>query len=261
MHSSSTSNLFGFRILAVQKTEFFSYLDELIEKNQHCQTQLIMTPNSEQVVLARHDRAFAANLQKADWLLPDGSGLVWAASILKFFGKLERRIIERIAGVEVVEYLLQKNLKTLIIGGRDYLGSYQGEFYEDQKSLKVIKPNLFWTEAYQEKTDVLPIEEAALVKIISKLKPELVFVALGAPDQERWLIEHRALLEQNQVKIAMAVGGSFDFIFAKVQRAPRFWQQLGMEWLWRLIKQPWRGKRQLKLLEYIYLVAKAILPN
>lgn len=266
-----TSRIFGFDILSVSKKELFAHFDNFLVGAKSEKTQLVFTPNPEQIVIAKHDQSFAENLHKADWLLPDGVGLVCASALLKFFGKTSNKIRERIAGVEVVEHLLQKNLKTLIIGGRDYVGSFKGaltrtnraslggEVFENIKSLKKIQNNLYWTEAYQEKTEVLPIEEEALAQIITRLKPALVFVALGAPDQEKWILTHSNLLQANQVKIAMAVGGSFDFLFAKVARAPRVWQKMGLEWLWRLIKQPWRGKRQLRLIEFIYLLIKEII--
>ena len=248
-----TSRIFGFDILSVSKKELFAHFDNLLVGDKSEKTQIIFTPNPEQIVMAKRDKLFAENLRKADWLLPDGIGLVCASALLKFFGKTDHKIQERIAGVELVEHLLQVNLKTLIIGGRDYVGSFEGI-----KSLKKIQNNLYWTEAYQEKAEILPVEEEALSNIITKLKPELVFVALGAPDQEKWIVEHFNLLQENQVKIAMAVGGSFDFLFTKVARAPQSWQKIGLEWLWRLIKQPWRGKRQLRLIEFIYLLIREI---
>ena len=253
-----TSRIFGFDIFSSPKKELLAHFDDLLIAGKLLKTQIVFTPNPEQIVMAKHDQFFANNLQKANWLLPDGIGLVYASALLKFFDKTPNKIKERIAGVEIVEHLLQKNLKTLIIGGRDYVGSFEAETAENIESLKKIKDNLYWTEGYQEKADVLPIEEEALSQIIAKLKPDLVFVALGAPDQEKWIIEHSNLLQANQVKIAMAVGGSFDFLFAKVARAPKVWQKIGLEWLWRLIKQPWRGKRQLKLIEFIYLLIKEI---
>lgn len=254
-----TSRIFNFDILSASKKELFAHFDNFLVGDKKVKTQIIFTPNPEQIVMAKHNQSFAENLQKADWLLPDGIGLVCASALLKFFGKTNHKIQGRIAGVELVEYLLQANLKSLIIGGRDYVGSFEGEAFEDIKSLKKIQNNLYWTEGYQEKAEILPVEEEALAKIIAKLKPDLVFVALGAPDQEKWLVEHFNLLQENQVKIAMAVGGSFDFLFAKVDRAPQLWQKIGLEWLWRLIKQPWRGKRQLRLIEFIYLLIREII--
>jgi len=254
-----TSRIFGFNILSSSKKELLAYFDNFLTSDESKKTQIVFTPNPEQIVMAKHDRSFAETLKKADWLLPDGIGLIHASALLKFFGKTDYKIRERITGVEVVEYLLQKNLKTVIIGGRDYVGSFEGEISEDIGSLKKIRENLYWTEGYQEKADILPIEEVALDKIITQIKPDLVFIALGAPDQEKWILEHHNLLQENQVQIAMAVGGSFDFLFAKVARAPRVWQKIGLEWLWRLVKQPWRGKRQLRLIEFIYLLIREII--
>lgn len=255
--------LFGLPILNTSKEEFFTTLQDFLLASQTKPTLTIFTPNPEQVVLAKQDLVFAQNLQQADYLLADGIGLVWASRLLKFFGRQKEALVKRLAGVEVVEHLLdlaqKQGFKTLVIGGRDYKGSYQGESFEDQSSLLKIGPNLYWTEAYQEKNEILPIEEQALTTIIKKLKPSLVFVALGAPDQEKWIVDHLQLLQNNQVKVAMAVGGSFDFILAKVPRAPQFVQKMGLEWLYRLIKQPWRYRRQLRLLAFIKLTFLRIL--
>ena len=92
--------------------------------------------------------------------------------------------------------------------------------------------------------------------MIKQIKPRLVFVALGAPTQELWIAQHRNLLRKNNVEIAMAVGGSFDYLLNKVPRAPRWMQKLGLEWLFRLIIEPWRIKRQLRLIGFIALTIK-----
>lgn len=256
-------SLFGLPILDASKKEFFVFLQDFLLVDQRQSLLNIFTPNPEQVVLAKQDPTFAKTLQKADYLLADGIGLIWASSLLKFFGRQKLSLTERLTGVEVVEYLLslaqQNKFKVLVVGGRDYKGSYEGELFEDQDSLLKIGPNLYWTEAYQDKNEILPIEEQALAKIIKKLQPSLVFVALGAPDQEKWIIDHLKLLQSNRVRIAMAVGGSFDFILAKVPRAPQFLQKIGLEWLYRLIKQPWRYRRQLRLLAFIKLTWREIL--
>ncbi len=254
MKVMQTSQIFGFPILSVRKQEFFDSLDSFFLENRRDKslTLKIFTPNPEQLVVATNDKIFSSNLSKANYLLPDGIGLVYASKILSFFGKTKEKIKERIAGVEVVEHLLdlikEQKLKALIIGGRDYSNAEDVEF----------SSNLFWTEGYQDKFEILSTEEAVLTEKINELKPDLVFIAFGAPDQENWIINHEKLLEENKVRIAMAVGGSFDFIFNRVKRAPVFVQKLGFEWLWRLIKQPWRRHRQLRLLSFIWLVIKEI---
>ena len=271
MSDQVKSLLFGLPIFAQSKEVFFSFLRDQIE-SKNSKTQLIFTPNSEQVIQARADKDFAKTLKQGDLLLPDGSGLVWANRILRFKEWLlgqERsiKIKEWIPGVDVVNKLLMEaakyNYKTLIVGGRDYAsfwgksgGQYLGEAFESEESLIELKKNLYWTEAYQDKYYPLTVEDESLEKILKRLKPQLVFVALGAPDQEQWLVKWRSILEQSGVKLAMAVGGSFDFLFAKVRRAPKIMQRLGFEWLWRLFNQPWRFRRQLRLAKFISLVFK-----
>jgi N-acetylglucosaminyldiphosphoundecaprenol N-acetyl-beta-D-mannosaminyltransferase len=84
-------------------------------------------------------------------------------------------------------------------------------------------------------------------------KVDILFVAFGSPKQEIWLSEN---LKKLPVKVAMGVGGSFDFISGRVSRAPRILRALGLEWLFRLVIQPWRIKRQLSLLAFIFLIFK-----
>lgn len=258
-----SSSLFNLPIINVSRLEAFAYFARLLTSVKKPGKALsIFTPNPEQIVMAFKQPDFARALQRADYLLPDGVGLIFASRLLHFFGKLEQSLAERIAGVELVEYLLQEMQKNqqsaLIIGGRDYSGSFSGEAFEDERSLVELRPGLFWTEGYQEKAEILPVEEQALEKIIAKLQPTVVFVALGAPDQEKWILKHQKVLDKNGVRLSIAVGGSFDFIFGKVVRAPKFLQNLGLEWFWRLAKQPWRWRRQLRLLDFIALTVKEL---
>ncbi len=80
-----------------------------------------------------------------------------------------------------------------------------------------------------------------------------MFVAFGSPEQEKWIYQNRASL---QGVTCIGVGGAFDFIGGRVGRAPRLIQKIGLEWLFRLVKQPWRWKRQLRLVEFVWLVLK-----
>ena len=85
------------------------------------------------------------------------------------------------------------------------------------------------------------------------MSADILFVAFGSPKQEKWIYENLPKLD---VTVAIGVGGSFDFISGKVKRAPVFIRNLGLEWLFRLIIQPWRVKRQIALLEFVILVLK-----
>lgn len=113
-----------------------------------------------------------------------------------------------------------------------------------------------WLEGYQNVKKMTGEETEAVKKAIGELRPEVVLVAFGAPEQERWLIENRGWLGEMGVGVGMSIGGSIDFLTGKVHRAPEIWRKTGFEWLFRLGRQPWRAKRQLALAKFLELVAK-----
>lgn len=256
--------------------DFWILLKNHLEKSVPPGLLLIFTPNPEIIVQVDQDPALFKILKTADILLPDGIALLLANRWIRFCQRLlfllkeplmPVKITEKMAGVDLADKLLveaaKKNYLSLIIGGRNYAefwgksgGEYQGEMFEDEASLIKLKKNLYWTEAYQDKDEPLPIEDQAIERILKKVKPQIVFVALGSLDQEKWLVEWRARLEQAGVALAIGVGGSFDLLFGRVTRAPRLFRALGLEWLWRLLKQPWRWRRQLRLVKFLSLVRK-----
>ena len=253
-----TVKLFDFEIFAGKKSVLLEEIERLLKLKIKKSSSVfkIFTPNPEQVVQAKKDKEFKKNLKKADILLPDGSGLVFASRVLQARGKLASSIEERITGVELVEFVLEmmekEDLKVLIVGGRDY------DCSTEQNSVVEVKKNLFWTEAYVEKEKPSVEEEEALEKVIKALKPDVVFVALGAPYQEKWIIEHQDLLDKAEVKVAAAIGGSFDFILGKVDRAPEWMQKFNLEWFHRLVQEPWRWKRQTRLIEFLSILWQEI---
>lgn len=270
------SQFFRLPIYTAGWQDFWKLLSNQLAKNQAKDLMLIFTPNPEILVQIEQNPTLFQVLKSADILLPDGVGLLMANRWIRFrqslifpFKKpvIPSKIREKIAGVDVVDKLLveasKKNYVTLIIGGRNYAkfwgktgGEYQGETFEDEQSLIQLKKNLYWTEAYQDKDEPLQIENLALERILKKIKPQIVFAAFGSLEQEQWLVEWRARLEQAGVLVAMGVGGSFDLLFGHIARAPRLMRVLALEWLWRLGQQPWRWRRQLRLLQFLCLVRK-----
>ena len=176
----------------------------------------ITTPNPEMIVAAQKDTAFKKILNQADLAIPDGAGL-----------RLADPKLRRLSGADLMMALIKKGYKTLLCGSKPGVA---------QKAAK--------------KLGVMGISQPNLSKI-NKIKPDLLFVALGHGKQEKWIAKN---LPKLKVKVAMGVGGSLDYIAKPWLRAPLLIQTLGLEWLWRLILQPWRLKRQLSLLEFVYLV-------
>lgn len=244
------------------KLSFFSkdkdsLLNALFDQvNRGSDLKLVFTPNPEQLIQARQNPDFFKNLTQADYLLPDGIGLVLAFRYLSKQAAYQQLNVpqERIPGVEVVKALVDQaqksNWKVLLVGGRDY----QAYLETLQSKQPWWKNNFLWLAAYHQVKSSQPAEEQELQEQIKAFQPDIIFVALGAPYQEAWLIEHRDLLAKNKVKLAMAVGGSFDMLLGKLKRAPGLIRKLNLEWLFRLCLQPWRLKRQTRLLKFIKLV-------
>jgi len=244
----STALLFDLALFSNRRVDLLSILEKWLDEAQGL--HVVYTPNPEQIVQSRGNKKFRQVLEEADVLLPDGVGLVIASRLLSLLDK-SKPLSERIAGVEVVADLLelarQKELKVLVIGGRNY----SPEDYFAHEGAKID-----WTPGYKNALKPTLSEKRELESKIKEIRPDLVFVAFGAPTQELWIKQHRALLSKNKVKIAMAVGGSFDYLLNKVPRAPYWFRKLGLEWLFRLVVEPWRLKRQLRLVAFMVLTIK-----
>lgn len=249
--SIKTYNSFHFRgkhIFGSNKVELLEFFKKSIfRENKQKNVFLAFTPNPEQIVLAESDSGFNQVLKQADILVPDGVGLVVASKILS--SDSNPSIKERIPGRVLVEDLLalakSNKLKVLLIGGRDY--SHTGK-------VKVNGVEIEWDQGYQDVFNPTQGEEVSLKERIDKVKPDILFVAFGAPMQEKWLVSHKEVLSKSNIKLGMAVGGSFDYLLGIVPSPPLWISKIGLEWLFRLVIQPWRYKRQLKLISFMMLV-------
>ncbi|PIR64389.1 MAG: glycosyltransferase [Candidatus Pacebacteria bacterium CG10_big_fil_rev_8_21_14_0_10_36_11] len=224
------------------------------------ETLVVYTPNPEQIVLAQKDNKFSQVLNKGDILIPDGVGVVLASKILSLWHN-KPAVKTRIAGVDLVKKLLglagENNWKVLLLGGKGYDKGLHHVW--NSGIAKETKLSLIWESGYEDISQPSKEEESDIQSLIKKTKPDVVFVAFGAPWQELWLDEHRELLSNSGVKLGMAVGGSFDMLFGKIKRAPLFMRAMGLEWLYRLIQEPWRWRRQLQLFVFMGLVLREII--
>lgn len=213
----------------------------------------IATPNPEQIVQAEEDAEFKKTLSEFDLFLPDGQGVISASKML---GK---PLQERIAGVDVVSDLLaemkEKSWTGLIVGGKGYDAKKATDSDDNFFELKMNGTSLFWYKDF-DRNEAADTED--ILNWIKKKKPTFVFVALGAPYQENWIIEHCDELEKAGVKCVMVVGGAFDVLSGQLKRAPETIQQMGLEWGWRLLQQPSRWRRQLRLAKFAQLVFQRI---
>lgn len=244
-----TTKLFGLEILAEPFAVWWPRFCQLLQTTT--QPIRLFTPNPEILVQAYEDVSFYTVLKHADVLIPDGMGLVWASKWLTPVG--QNAIPERVAGTDVVSALLDFSAKhhwrVLVVGGRDYVPSATAA----PQLLAGLPGEVYWLPGFASVTAPTETETETLKTELQNLKPAMVFVAFGAPAQELWITQTLPELKTAGVKLAMSVGGAFDFLLGNVARAPKLLQVLGLEWIYRLARQPWRWRRQLKLIEFVKL--------
>lgn len=220
-------------ISKIKPISFDGALEYLVKKAEKSDGKtFVVTVNSEIIMLAYNDSEYEKVLKSADLALCDGVGVVWAG---KVFGKSFKG---RIHGVDLVERLSEavadKPITVGFVGGHENVAlTTANRLRKKFPSLKVAFAAAEWEEIKGDK------------------KCDILFVAFGSPKQEVWI--HKNLYHID-TKVAIGVGGAFDFISGRVRRAPVWIRNLGLEWLFRLIIQPWRIKRQLALPKFVYLV-------
>lgn len=211
--------------IALKKIENFIQSDNKYE---------IVTLNPEFLMKARKDAEFKEILNKADLAVPDGVGLVWAARLLGY------SVVERVGGADLMEQLVslaEKKGWTVF-----FLGAADGVAEEVARVLANRYQKLKIVGTYSGDPSSSADEETVRRINKSNRKINLLFVAYGAPRQEKWIFRNLSKVDAN---VAIGVGGTFDYISMRKRRAPRLLQNLGLEWLFRLIQEPWRWKRQL----------------
>ena len=192
----------------------------------------VVTPNPEFLLAAEKDEEFRRVLNGADLVLPDGVGVVYSAKILG------TPLKGRVPGIEfAVDMLACLNGR----GGRLYLlGAKPGVAEEAGRRILNQYPNITLCGVQD---GYFKDEEAALLKAAAA-RPDLLFVCLGAPKQEKWMARWG---KHTGARLAIGLGGALDVFAGNVERAPEGWQKLGLEWAYRLKKEPWRAGRMAKL--------------
>lgn len=238
---------------------------ELIRQRMvHGQKTFATTPNPEFLVFAHKHPWFQKILIQSDVAIPDGIALFWAKEVLKkkgFFSRLflgfwtGLKIIfigwgkRRITGTDLTERLCQlavkNNWTVYFLGGKT--GIAQKALEKLQKKYPGLKG---WVNSGP-KLGIMDTEK--WVNEINQKQPDFLFVALGMGKQEKFISDNWGQLK---VKLGMGVGGAFDYLSGGIKRAPFWVQRTGFEWLYRLFKEPWRFKRQLSLLKFIWLILR-----
>jgi len=231
-------NILGFNVITYN---FKDLLKNIFKDYKNNEQLFIVNVNPEIAVANYKNKEFKEILNKQKYQIPDGSGIVWASK--KNNGKIEKRI----TGIDLMLKICEKSQN---YSSKIFLYGAKQEIVEKAaKELETKYPqiNIVGTcNGYE--------EEKAAVKQIQETNADIVFVGLGSPKQEEFIIKNKEKLKN--VKIIMPVGGSYDVISKTKKRAPKWMIKCNIEWLFRLFQEPTRIFRQAKLLKFIYLVKK-----
>ena len=199
----------------------------------------IVTINPEKVIKAKKDESLKDILNNAKYQIPDGIGIIYASKIKK--GKIKSRI----TGIDTMEMICdlsnKERFRIFMYGAEaDVLEKAKIKLEEKYQNINICG----YINGYEK-------NEKSVINKINNSKPDILFVALGSPKQEKFISQN---FDNINCKILLGVGGSFDVISGKKKRAPKWVQKKGLEWLYRLIKEPKRFFRQTKIISFIFEV-------
>ncbi|KMY57238.1 MULTISPECIES: WecB/TagA/CpsF family glycosyltransferase [Bacillales] len=212
----------------------------------------VVTPNVDHIIKIQKDKEFRHIYKNASLVLADGMPLVWAAKLLK------KPLKEKVSGSDLFPVLCEKaarrNMRIFFLGGQEGVA---------QKAAEVLKrkyPEINIVGIYSppfgfEKDEV---ENRKIINMINDTKPDILFVGLGAPKQEKWIYHH---LNEINVPVSLGIGASFDFVAGTKKRAPAWMQKAGLEWFWRFCLEPRRLFKRyfIEDAKFIYLFFRELL--
>jgi len=235
----------------IVSSEILPKVDAFVQSHhQH----IIVTPNPEMVLESRKNKELQAVLQSSSLSLADGIGILWAAKFLSLPSSPKVRIFfqwigtllsliflptycktilpQRVTGVDsmkqICSYCEQKKYSIFLLGGRENVAN------KTKNVLETWFPHIRIVGTYAGHPFTEDDEE--ILTRINAVKPQILFVAFGSPKQELWIRTY--LAQMPSIKVAMGIGGAFDFISGTIKRAPLWMQKTGLEWLYRLFQEP-----------------------
>lgn len=229
----------------------YNVFNDDLSSIDYTQKQLITTINQYSYCIAENDFNFKKALQNSDILLPDGVGIVIAAKLL------ENKKIKKIAGADIHRFLLEKLNEHS--GSCMYLGSSENTLDKIQQRLATEYPNInVSTYSPPYKSKFSEEDNNMMVSAVNKVKPDVLFVGMTAPKQEKWSKDNENQLD---TKTICAIGAVFDFYAGTVERPSQFWIKLQLEWFIRLVKEPKRMWRRYLYYGpfFLYLLLKVML--
>lgn len=228
-------NILGTEFDNFTAKQFHQYLDDDLDLKAN---KFIVTPNPEIVLAARKDPEFSKIINNADYVIPDGIGIIKGAK------SLGTPLHERITGFDTLQYLIEtanrKLSKVYLLGAKpEVIQASAAKIKKDYPQIDLVG----YHDGYFQ-------DEQEIIDEISEKKPNIILVALGSPKQEIFINKYR----HSSDAIWIGVGGSFDVFSGTKKRAPKVIQKLNLEWFYRLVKEPTRFGRMLAIPKYMSLI-------
>ncbi len=240
MNSKDKANILGAYVDLVNTQQALQRIKQLIMNRKPAH---IITLNAEIVYQAQEDAELLRIINAADLVTPDGIGIVWAGK------KLGYPVQERVTGIDLLYLLCEQSVKEdwkiYLLGAAPGVAEAAGKkLSQSYSGLKIcgVHDGYFSAEGLN-----------GIVEEIQELHPDILLVALGAPRQEFWIHQYK---DELAVPVSIGVGGSFDVVAGMKERAPEWMIKVNLEWLYRLLKEPSRFKRQLALPKFVIEVLK-----
>jgi N-acetylglucosaminyldiphosphoundecaprenol N-acetyl-beta-D-mannosaminyltransferase len=235
----------GVRVDRVSQLQVLDRIEQMIALRRASGNELpckqIVTVNTEFVMAAQKNSEFRRTINSATLAIADGIGVVWATRFVGF------PTPERITGTDTLVALAKRCAEK---GYRLYLlGAAPGIAEQAGACLQALAPGLQIAGTYA--GSPAPAEEDAILERIHTTNADILCVAYGAPAQDLWIYRNLSCLP---AAIAMGVGGAYDFLSGHQRRAPQTFQRIGLEWLYRLYREPWRWKRMLAIPHFMLQV-------
>src|SRR6266478_6620772 len=242
---TSPAYILGVRVDRLSQRQALDRIEQIIALHRSgskaLPCQQIITVNTEFVMAAQHDTAFRHAINSAALVIADGIGVVWATHFV------HAPAPERITGTDTLVELAKR---CAVKGYRLYLlGAAPGVAQQAGARLQAHAPGLELAGPYA--GSPAPGEEDAIIERLRAAHADVLCVAYGAPAQDLWI---RRNLSRLPVAVAIGVGGAYDFLSGRQRRAPYIMQRIGLEWLYRLYREPWRWRRMLAIPRFMLQV-------
>lgn len=220
----------------VNTENYDALIPKLFNDIEQQKKALIVAINPEKLMKAKDDSELHALLNRAEYQIPDGIGVIIASKLKK--GNIKARV----TGIDMMDRIVKEaecKQKAIFL-----YGAKPGVAQKAARKLRDTYPSLIIAgtqDGYEQ-------DVQTVINAINKNKPDILFVAMGSPKQEQWIEQHR---DQLHPTLFQGVGGSFDVLAGNIERAPVLFQKFGAEWLYRLLKEPSRIKRQMNLPKFL----------